>query len=67
MSEIKAKITEALSNMPKVTMDDKSLVILCVTFLTFTAMFQLADPVQIVRDAYIGLFGVAVGRSLDKE
>ncbi len=54
------KIIEALS-------DDKSLVILCVTIIAIIAMFQLADPVAIVRDAFIGLFGVAVGKSMTKE
>ena len=63
MESVKTKITEAL---PKVDIDDKSLVILCVTLITLTAMFQMTDPVQIVRDAFIGLFGVAVGKGMAK-
>ena len=43
--------------------DDKDLVIICVTVIVLFSLFAVSDPVQIVRDALIGMFGVAVGRT----
>ena len=47
--------------------DDKGLVIVCVTLLAMTSLVLLGtEGMALVHDALIGLFGVAVGKSLTK-
>ena len=47
--------------------DDKGLVIVCATLLGMTSLILLgADGVAVVREVIVGLFGVAVGRSMSK-
>ena len=45
-------------------LDDKNLVIFCVTLIVVVALFKLPDPVTIVNSGLSGLFGVAVGKTL---
>ena len=46
-------------------MDDKVLVIIAVTFITFVAMIQMGTGADaIINSALSGLFGIAVGKSL---
>lgn len=47
--------------------DDKELVIYAVAIISMTALCLLkADALPIVHDALIGLFGIAVGKSMAK-
>ena len=48
--------------MPEI--DDKIMVIVCVTGLAVLAMFQLTDPAAVVNSVVSGLFGVAVGKAI---
>jgi len=47
-------------------MDDKKLVILCVTGIAICAMFKISNPEIIITSIISGLFGVAVGIALPK-
>ena len=44
-------------------LDDKDLVIICVTWIASCAMFALQDPIVIVSNCVSGLLGVAVGKA----
>ena len=44
-------------------MDDKEIVIICVTWIATCAMFAFQDPIVIVSNCVSGLLGVAVGKS----
>ena len=43
-------------------LDDKEIVIICVTCIAICSMFALTDPVIVVSNCVSGLLGVAVGR-----
>ncbi len=45
--------------------DDKSMVILCVTAITIISIFFPMANKEIVSMAFTGLFGVAIGKSLN--
>ena len=50
----------------KISIDDKSLVIVAVTVIVLVAMWVLgADAKDLVSNAITGMFGVAVGRSMN--
>jgi hypothetical protein len=44
--------------------DDKTVVILCVTLLGLCAFFSMSDPEALITQIVTGLFGVAVGRGM---
>ena len=48
--------------------DDKNLVILCATLIVIAAMWALqgADAATIANSGLTGLFGVAVGKSMNE-
>ena len=45
--------------------DDKHLVIVAVFLICIVGMFMLADPANTIDNALTGLFGIAVGKSLN--
>ena len=46
--------------------DDKHLIILSVTVIAVAALFKLSDPVNILTNALSGLFGMAVGKRINR-
>ena len=48
----------------KEMVDDKTVVILCVTLLGLCAFWVMQDPEALITQIVTGLFGVAVGRNL---
>ena len=52
------------SNMLHELVDDKTIVILCVTFLGALAFAFMESPEALITQIVTGLFGVAVGRGM---
>jgi hypothetical protein len=46
--------------------DDKNLVIIAVLVIAVGSFITLDNPVEIVQNIVTGLFGIAVGRGLEK-
>jgi hypothetical protein len=47
--------------------DDKTLIILCITLLGVGSLYIMDDPENIVQSIVTGLFGIAVGRGIKRE
>ena len=47
-------------------LDDKSMVIIAVLIIAVFSMFMLKSAEQVITNIVTGLFGVAVGKSLQK-
>jgi hypothetical protein len=57
----------SLSTLTGMEINDKNLVILCATILAVVCVITLgADALGVVGNALTGMFGVAVGKALNK-
>lgn len=49
------------------TLDDKQMVIIAATILGGMSMFFMQDPATVVSRVISGLFGIAVGRTMEEK
>ena len=59
--------TSSMDNFWEFLDDDKNLVIIVVFMIAVGSFFAIDDPIEIIQNIVTGLFGIAVGRGLDKK